>query len=137
MEVIIMSNRTKISVLWAIFLFGMIFHTLLAIMPVFWGQSVTMAQEQIDTHSLTPMMWMMLFFFLVPMIIIALTLFIETKWHKITNFIFTLLFTLFNIWHLMGHAGETPIDLRQIVLLTFVLISGILLNIVSYKWIKE
>jgi len=133
----IMNNRTKVMMLWAIFLFGMIFHTLLAVMPVFWGQSVAMTQEQIAANPMDPMMWMMLFFFLFPMIMIVLTLSIEAKWFRITNFILSLLFTLMNIWHLIGHLGESPADPCQIVLLTFVLISGILLNIFSFQWMKK
>ncbi len=132
-----MSNRTKIVMLWTAFLFGMIFHSLLAMMPLFWGQSVAMTQEQIAAHPITPMMWVVLFFYLVPMIFIVITSLTEAKWNRIANFVFSILFTLMNIWHLIGHAGESPVDGRQILLLTFVLISGIILNIVSYRWIKE
>ena len=42
-----------------------------------------------------------------------------------------------NIFHLIGHITEIPVQMVQVVLLTFVLIFGILLNIVSYKWMKE
>jgi hypothetical protein len=115
----------------------MVFHSLLAMMPIFWGESVAMSPELIAKNPIAPMMWMMLFFFLIPMIIILVTVFVEKKWYRITNFVLTLLLTLFNIYHLTGHLGESPVDPRQIMLLTFVLISGILLNIVSFKWIKE
>lgn len=132
-----MNNRIKVIMLWGVFLFGMISHTLLAVMPVFWGQSVAMTQEQIAANPMAPMMWMMLFFFLFPMIMIVLTLSIEVKWCRITNLVLSLLFTLMNIWHLIGHLGESPVDSCQIVLLTFVLISGILLNIFSFRWMKK
>ena len=132
-----MNNRTKVMMLWLVFLFGMTFHTLLSVMPVFWGQSVAITQEQIAANPIAPMMWMMLLTFLIPMITIALMTLIEAKWYRITNFVLTVLFTLINIWHLIGHASETPVDLRQIMLLTLVLISGIVLNIVSFKWIRE
>jgi hypothetical protein len=132
-----MNNRIKVIMLWGVFLFGMTFHTLLAIMPVFWGQSVAMTQEQIASNPMAPMMWMMLFFLLFPMITIVLTIFTEAKWCRITNFVLSLLFTLLNIWHLIGHLGESPVDPCQIVLLAFVLISGILLNIFSFRWMKK
>ena len=132
-----MSNRAKIITLWVVFLFGMTFHSLLAIMPLFWGGSIAMSPEQIAKNPMASSMWMVLFFFLLPMIITVVTLFIEAKWYKVTNFVLSILFTLMNIYHLIGHFGETPVDPRQIVLLTFVLISGILLNIVSFKWMKE
>ena len=132
-----MSNRAKIMTLWVIFLFGMTFHSLLAIIPIFWGESVAMSQEQIAKNPIAPMMWVMLFFFLIPMIMVVKTLFIETKWYRITNFVLTLVFTLFNIFHIVEHLGESPLDGRQVVLLLFVLISGVFLNIVSFRWMKE
>lgn len=132
-----MNNRLKVVSLWILFLFGIIFHGILALTPIFWAKSVAMSEELIAANPMVPMLWMMLIIWLIPMIIIAVTIFIEAKWYRITNFVFSLLFSLMNIWHLMGHLGETPVDPRQIVLLTFVLISGILLNIASLKWIKE
>ena len=132
-----MTNRMRVITLWIIFLFGMILHSLLGIFPLFWGESISMSQEQIAKNPMQSSMLMMLSFFLIPMIIIVLTSFIETKWYRITHFVFTLLFTLMNIWHLIGHLSETPVDIHQIVLLTFIFISGVMLNIVSFKWLKE
>ncbi len=97
-----MENRNKILLLWTIFLLGMIFHSLLAIMPVFWGQSIAMPEEMIAKHAFEPNMWMMLAFFLLPMIIIVVTTFIESGWYKITNFILSILITLMNIFHVMS-----------------------------------
>lgn len=132
-----MENKNKILVLWTVFLLGMIVHSLLAIMPVFWGQSIAMPEEMTARHAFESSMWMTLAFFLLPMIIIAATTFIESGWYKITNFILSILITLMNIFHVIGHLGESPVDIRQIVLLTFVLIFGILLNMVSFKWMRE
>ncbi|MCK4308056.1 hypothetical protein KAW50_07535 [candidate division WOR-3 bacterium] len=132
-----MSNRAKIITLWIVFLFGLTFHTLFAVIPIFWGEGIAMSQEMIEKNPIAPMMWMMLFFFLVPMIIVVVTAFVERKWYRITNFVFSLVFTPFNIFHIVEHCGETPVDGRQIVLLLFVLISGVFLNIVSFRWIKE
>lgn len=132
-----MTNKIKVVTLWIIFLFGMILHSLLGIFPLFWGENISMSKELIAKNPMQSSMWMMLFFFLMPMIIIMLTSFIETKWYRITNFVFSLLFSFMNIFHLFGHLGETPVDPRQIVLLTFILLSGVMLNIVSFKWFKE
>ena len=130
-----MTNRVKIVSLWIIFLFGMAFHSLLAVMPIFFGADVAIP----DTTGVVPagMMWMSLFFYLIPMIIMVIVLFIEAKWNKVTNFVLTLVFTLMNMFHLTEHASTSLVDPRQIVLLTFVLIFGIILNIVSYRWLKE
>lgn len=130
-----MTNRVKITSLWIIFLLGMITHFILSIIPIFFGADVTMPNA---TGVVPPVqIWMRLFIFLIPIIVIVVTLFLEVKWYRITNFIITLLFTVINIFHLTKHAGTSPVDPRQIVLLTFVLIFGIILNIVSYRWVKE
>ena len=130
-----MTNRVKIVTLWIVFLFGMTFHSLLAVMPIFFGADVAMPEATGVVSA--GMMWMALFFYLIPMIVIVMVLFIEAKWNKVTNFIITLVFTAMNIFHLTEHAGTSPVDPCQIVLLTFVLIFGIILNIVSYRWVKE
>ena len=132
-----MNNRVKVAILWGVFLFGMIFHTLLAIMPVFWGQSVAMTQEQIVANPMVLMMWMVLFFYMLPMIAIVLSLLIEAKWYRTINFVLSLLFTFMNVFHIVEHASEAAVDMRQVVLLIVVLISGVFLNIASFKWTRE
>lgn len=130
-----MTNRLKVIVLWTIFLFGMVFHSLLALMPLFFGASVAMP----DVTGTVPasMMWMALAFYLLPMIFIAATLFLKSSWYKITNFVLSVLFLLMNIFHLFEHFSQTTIDFVQITLLTFVLLASILLNIAAFKWMKE
>lgn len=129
------SNREKIVVLWVVFFLGMTTHSLLAIIPIFFGVDVAMPDSTGVVPA--PMMWVMLAFFLLPMLFIALTPFIAAKWYKITNFVISLLFTLMNVYHPIEHLKESPVDPRQIILLTFVLAFGILLNIVSFNWMKE
>ena len=130
-----MTNRLKVIVLWTIFLFGMVFHSLIAMMPLFFGESVAIP----DATGAVPvsMMWMSLAFYLLPMIFITTTLFIETSWYKITNFVFSVLFSLMNIFHLFEHFSQASVDFVQVALLTFVLIASILLNIAAFKWMKE
>ena len=113
----------------------MVFHSLLAVMPIFFGANVAM----LEATGVVPagMMWMSLFFYLIPMIVIVVILLIEAKWNKVTNFIITLVFTVMNIFHLTEHAGTSPVDPCQIILLTFVMIFGIILNIASYRWVKD
>lgn len=112
----------------------MVFHSLLAMMPLFFGASIAMPGSMGECQP--SIMWMSLLIYLLPMLLIVLILFTEKKWFKIINFGFSILFTLMNIFHVIGHISEIPVQMVQVVLLTFVLISGILLNIVSYKWIK-
>ncbi len=130
-----MTNRLKIIVLWVLFLFGMVFHSLLAVMPLFFDASIAMP----DTTGAVPasMMWMALAFYLLPMIFIATTLFVKSSWYKITNFVFSGLFSLMNVFHLFKHFSQAPVDFVQVTLLTFVLLTSILLNVAAFRWMKE
>jgi uncharacterized membrane protein YjdF len=130
-----MTNKLKVIVLWTVFLFGMAFHSLIALTPIFFGASVAIP----DATGAVPgfMMWMSLAFYLLPMIFITAALFLESSRYKITNFVFTLLFSLMNVFHLFEHFLQAPVDFVQIALLTFVLIASILLNVASFRWMKE
>lgn len=130
-----MNNRTKIIILWAIFLFGMTVHTILALIPIFYGVDIAIPEATGKVPSV--MLWIMFLSLLIPMILILAVSFIEYVWFRISNFVLSIIFTIMNTYHLIGHAGETPVDPCQIVLLTFVLISGVMLNIVSYRWMRE
>jgi len=110
-------------------------YMLLAVLPVFFGEDIAMPGATGAVPA--SIAWMTLFFYLLPIIVIALTLFLETNWFRISNFVISLLITLMNIYHPIEHMKQSPVDPRQIVLLTFVLAFSILLNVVSYRWMKE
>ncbi|MDP8238058.1 MAG: hypothetical protein P9X24_03125 [Candidatus Hatepunaea meridiana] len=130
-----MTNREKIIILWVVFFLGITTHMLLAVLPIFFGAEIAMP----DATGAVPasMVWMMLILYLLPIVIIALVPFLEEKWFRTSNFVISILFTLMNIYHPIEHLQQSPVDSRQIVLLTFVLAFSILLNIVSFRWMKE
>lgn len=130
-----MTNRLKVIVLWIIFLFGMAFHSLIALTPIFFGASVAIPGATGAVSGF--MMWMSLAFYLLPMIFISTALFLESSWYKITNFVLSVLFSLMNVFHLFEHFSHAPVDFVQVALLTFVLIASILLNVASFRWMKE
>ena len=129
------SNREKIIILWVVFFLGVTTHMLLAVLPIFFGADIAMPGATGDVPA--SMVWMMLFLYLLPIVIIALVPFLEAKWFRTSNFSISLLFTLMNIYHPIEHLMQSPVDTRQIVLLTFVLAFSIVLNVVSFKWMKE
>ncbi len=131
----IMSNRMRVTTLWVVFLFGMTFHAILGVMPIFFGADVAMPDATGETPA--GMMLLMLLFFLIPMVAVVMSVFVEAKWYRIANFVLTLAFTLFNAFHLIQHLGEAPVEVHQVLLLAFLLISGVLLNIASYRWMRE
>ena len=62
----------KIIALWAVFLLGTLFHTQLALIPLFHGIDVAIMshhhQETATLAEITPILWGMLWFFILPML---------------------------------------------------------------------
>ena len=71
--------QVKIIALWTVFLLGTIFHTQLALMPLFHGFDVAIVAHQHSTESsqtiaeIAPILWGMLAFFVIPMVAIVTT----------------------------------------------------------------
>ncbi len=132
--------REKIIALWTIFLLGLLFHTQLALMPLFHGIDVTMMghldQETATMAEITPILWGMLGFFMVPMLAIMATAFYNFKRYRMFHFGLTLLYTVLNFIHLVADLLVDPIAWYQIVLMVLLFSVGILLNIVAYQWMQ-
>jgi len=108
----------KIAALWTTFLLGTLFHTQLGLMPLFHGQSIV---ESHQTSNLDPIFWGMLLFFLLPMLAIIGV-----------NFLYSVL----NLAHLIADLLVRPIAWYQIALMAILLIIGLILNLVSYQWLR-
>ena len=131
--------QEKIITLWTVFLLGTLFHTQLALMPLFHGIDVAIMshhQEIATMAEIEPILWGMLLFFILPIVAIAGTVFYQFKRFRLFHFGFTLIYTVLNFAHLVADLLVVPVAWYQIVLMLLLLIIGILLNIVSYKWLK-
>ena len=130
-----LENRMQVIVLWMVFLVGFTTHTLLAVMPVFFGGDVAIP----DAAGSMPasMGWMTLSFFLIPLLLIVGILFSRATWCRFTNLVFAGLFALLNIFHLYEHAVESPVEWTQVVLLAWVLIFSLIQCGVSFRWVWE
>lgn len=132
--------QEKIIALWVVFLLGTLFHTQLALIPLFHGIDVAIMshhhQETATLTEITPILWGMLLFFVLPMLAIVATAFYEFKRWRSLHFGFTLLYSVLNLAHLVADLLVEPIAWYQIVLMLLLLLVGILLNIVSYQWLK-
>jgi hypothetical protein len=127
--------REKIIVLWTVFLLGTIFHTQLALIPLFHGLNVAHSHESIA--NITPILWLMLVFFMLPMLAIVATLFYESRRYRILHLGLTCVYTVMNLLHVVLDLLVNPIAWYQIILMIFLLVVGILLNIVSYQWMTH
>ena len=126
--------------LWTVFLLGTLFHTQLALMPIFHGIDVAIMahhhQESATIAEIEPILWGMLLFFTLPMLAIVGTAFSRFKRWRTLHFGLTLVYTVLNLAHLVADLLVDPIAWYQIALMMLLLAIGILLNIVSYQWLK-
>ncbi len=127
----------KITTLWTVFLLGTLFHTQLALMPLFHGVNVAESQ----THGFASMsfvMWFMLIFFALPMWAMVGCAFSPSLRFYQLHFAMSLAYTVLNLVHLMIDA-IIAVPAYQLVLMLLLLLIGLLLNLVAYSaysWMK-
>lgn len=130
----------KIIALWTVFLLGTLFHTQLALMPIFHGIDVAIMghhhQEMATIAEITPILWGMLLFFTLPILAIVATAFYSFKRYRLFHFGLTVVYTVLNFLHVTMDLLVTPIAWYQIVLMILLFFIGILLNLVAYQWLR-
>lgn len=129
-----LSLQEQIIALWAVFLFGTIFHSQLAFMPILYGQEVAMPGYEGKmplSHS-----WLMLGFFAIPMVAIVATALTDAHLYRILHFGLTVFYTLMNFLHAALDLRVKPIEWYQIVLIVIVFVNGIFLNILAFQWLS-
>jgi hypothetical protein len=125
----------RINALWTVFLLGTLFHTDLGLMPLFHGQSVALS----DAHgnaNVSGILWLMLVFFTFPMLAIVATTFTHSKRYRTIHFGLTILYSGLNFLHVVLDLMVKPIVWYQIALMVFLFGVGLLLNWVSWQWMK-
>jgi hypothetical protein len=129
------SNYTnQIIALWTAFLLVLLFHTDLGLMPLFHGQNVAHSQ---DTSDISGILWSMLAFFVPPLLAIILPTFTDSKRYRAGHFWLTVIYSFLNLAHLIADLLVTPIAWYQIALMTILVLIGIVLNLVSYRWMMH
>ena len=127
--------QEKIISLWVVFLLGLLFHTQLGLMPLFHGLNIITSQSQNMAES-APIMWLMLLFFVLPMAAIIGTVFTNSRRYRTIHFSFTVLYTILNLSHLIADI-MVQTDLYQIALMAILFVIGLLINIVSWQWMRD
>lgn len=127
--------QEQIIALWAVFLFGMVFHSQLAMMPLLYGENVAMP----GYNGKTPIshLWLMLGFFAIPMVAIVLTVVNVSLPYRIAHFGVTIAYSVLNFLHAAMDLQVKPIEWHQIALMVIVFINGILLNAVAFQWMMQ
>lgn len=130
------SHREKITTLWAVFLLGTLFHTQLGLMPLFHNQSVAMSDSH-EPGNIAWILWLMLGFFAVPMMAMIATLFTDSKRYRSLHFGVTVFYSVMNFFHVVADLLVKPIAWYQIALMILLFVIGLLLNLVSFQWVRE
>lgn len=130
-----MSNNypQKISALWTAFLLGTLFHTDLGLMPLFHGIPV---EHSHATGNLNEIFGFMLIFFVLPMLAIIASTFTQAKPYRTFHFGLTIVYSILNLGHLIADIVVLA-PWYQLVLMVILLLIGLLLNLVSFQWLKS
>jgi hypothetical protein len=132
--IMVLNMQAQIIALWAVFLFGMVFHSQLAMMPMLYGQDVAMDEYKGNmpkSHS-----WLMLGFYAIPMVAIAATVFYTAPLYRLIHFGVTVVYTVLNFMHAAMDLTVRPIDWPQIALMALVFVNGLLLNLAAFQWMQ-
>jgi hypothetical protein len=124
----------KIITLWGTFLLGTLFHTQLGLMPLFHGQSVAYSHNSGDISAI---LWLMLIFFILPIFAMIAPLFTQSKRFRVGHFSLTVFYSVMNFIHITADLFVTPIAWYQISLMVILFLIGLLLNLVSFQWMKQ
>ena len=133
------SFAVKIIALWTVFLLGTLFHTQLALMPLFHGLSVLAPHGHVatDISEISGILWLMLAFFAMPLIAITGTCLLDSRWYRLGHFWGTVIYSALNLAHLGVDLAIPPVAWYQVALMAFLFLIGLLLNLVAYQWVKE
>lgn len=124
--------RLKIIALWTAFLLGMLFHTQLALMPLFHGLSVAHSHTH-DYLPLNTLFGLMFGLFGIAMAAIVTTALVNGQGYKTLHFDLTLLYTVINGSHLIFDVW-IGVPTYPLCRMGYLLIMGLLLNVVAFQW---
>lgn len=126
-------DRQKIIALWTAFLLGMLFHTQLALMPLFHGLAHSHTHDYLQ---LTTLFGLMLGVFGIAMVALIATAFVKGQRYKTLHFGLTLIYTIINISHLVLDL-IVRVPSYQLCLMGYLLFIGLLLNVVAFHWFRS
>lgn len=128
----------QMMALWIVFLLGLLFHTQLALMPLFHGLGVFAPHGHVAASmaDIEPVLWGMLAFFILPLLAILAMALQPSRSVCYAHFGLTLVYTLLNLGHLTADLVIPPVAWYQIVLMVLLVGVGLLLNYTAYAWIR-
>lgn len=129
-----MNIKQNLAILWLIMISGVVAHTLLGMLPLFFGQSI--AAEGAGEADVSAALWITLAMFLLPLIIAMLLVTLKGNGLRWPNLVIAALFLLLNLTHPLELIGSDSIPWHQLVLMLFMIVLNALLVKQSWHWLK-
>ncbi|PSR17481.1 hypothetical protein C8255_12435 [filamentous cyanobacterium CCP3] len=128
----------QLIALWTVFLLGTLFHTQLALIPLFHGLSVLAPHGHVATgiSEIASVLWLMLAFFIVPLMAMVGICFFDSRLYRLAHLWLTLIYSVLNVAHLVVDISIPPVAWYQVALMAWLVVVGLGLNGVAYRWFK-
>ena len=126
--------KTRIVVLWIFMAVAMSAHGVLAFMEP--GMIEEMMSGTIEGVEMGPaMMLFMALFWWVPLVMAFLSVTLKDSANRWTNIVVGIIFTLLNIWHLIGHIAN-PSAAQLLIIASTVVVTALIVWY-AFRWPKQ
>lgn len=129
------SFQQRIINLWLAVLLGLITHTIVELLPLFFKDSIV--AEGADIAHLNSANWMVTAMMVLPLFLITLINLTDRKWLRYLCLVIAGLFLLLNASHPMELFEAETIAYHQLVIMLCTLFANIALVLACWKWTKE
>lgn len=125
----------RLQSLWLAWFFCLLFHTDLGLMPLFHGLSPEI-ESQVPPERLPVVFWAMLLYFLLPLLALLLTTYVEPAGRRWRWLLFGLgvAYTITNIAHLVVDVLIPDSRGDQVLLMAVMVLIGGLINREGWRW---
>lgn len=120
-----MNLQLRTAVLWGLIVFCYLVHGYYHISGLFFGIDVRMPEA--NGQMPMAMHFFSLLVEILPLGMAVASLYVNRKWFAWTNFILAILFTVLNVFHLGETIMKEADDIRQLALLSLVVVINLLL----------
>ena len=127
--------ESKISNLWMLIFMGLLLHSFMYLLPLFYGESVMVSNSK--ENGLTYLTWMILVCHLLPMLMIFLLQISQGYYMLWFNFFVSISFLLLNLGHPFENVSMTAVPWDQVILQLFIAAVSIALSVFSYQCAKS
>ena len=127
-----MQKEFKIIILWIVIMCGLTIHSLADLMPLLWGENITVSQNGTAPSGI--LVFMTTITYLIPVLGILCVLFWNQRLGRKSNAVLSTIITLFNVAHCFELLDFTPV---QVPMLIGNLVVSIILCVISWGIVKN